>query len=1009
MTIWRIWTAIACSTITVPAHAAEEVLFGEPAEWVVDFERAEAVEVDGNPPAHVRLSDFQTRLEAGRTTHYIAMEIEIRSPEGLSAGDVSLSWRPEFDELTVHHVQIQRADKVIDVLAEGQTFTVLRREQDLDAATLTGILTANLFPSGLEVGDVLRLAYTISQSNPVLGAHTETAFGPFNGLVDQTHLRLSWPESVAMRVTASEDLPALRRTRRGGYDSVGFVMGLREPALPPTDAPPRFQLLRMVEVSTFASWGDVARLFVPLYQEASRIPASGPLRDALEEIRSASDNPVTRAELALALVQNRVRYVALAMGVGSLVPADVGTTWGRRFGDCKAKTALLLGLLHELGIDAEPVLVSTVLGDALPQRLPMVGAFNHVLVRAHVAGQVYFLDGTRRGDTSLARVTTPHFVWGLPVVEAGAELVPMIAPPLVQPNEETVMRIDASAGLRAPAAAQIETVLRGDLAIAMNAAMAQYVGQNRRQVLEQYWRERYDYVTPERVDLRFDQATGEVRVTLAGTAMMDWDYNSFEPNGMRVGYTPDFTREPGPGSDAPFAVPHPFFNRTSFTVTLPEGFTADQLDGENVDQVVAGVEYRRELTLEGNVFTGTRSARSIAPEFPAADAETAKQTLERLWDQRVFIKIPERYRLSRAEVDTMALAREESPQELINQGIALMNQAEWAAARSVFDKVIEIAPGNEWGWANRAVVNANLGDREASERDVAKALEISPRNHVPHHARGLLALRRGDNADAVAAFTLAAELQPDNVYALRNRSRARAALRDFEGALEDAGKLIAIESDNPQHYILKGMLLAELRREEELTAYVDEMLTRFPNDPMVRTAASDMFLQLGADEKAASLLADSLRTAPSAVALMASASRRSIEEADAKLADLDEALRLEPEFVPALLMRANTYWMEYRFEPALRDVNRALELSPGLAQAYEIKVKILHDMDRRTEALRVVDEMAERNATDPMGLALAAQSYLRLGRQAKARETIARAREIAPNNEFVEAVASNIS
>jgi tetratricopeptide (TPR) repeat protein len=1004
----RSLAAIALCAIAVPVHAGEELQFGEPPQWVVNFNPAEAPALDADMPAHVRLSDFQTRLEAGKTEHYIGLEIEIRNPEGLSAGNLSLSWRPEFDEVTVHHVLIERGDTVTNVLADGQTFTIMRREQNLEEAVLTGILTANMFPNGLEVGDILKFAYTVSEANPVLAGHAESAFGPLNGIVGQTHFRLTWPEDVSLRVAASDDLPALKRASRGGYESMAMEMELREPALPPAAAPPRYQLVRMVEATTFDSWGELAQLFVPLYQEASRIPPDGPLRAALEEIRGASEDPMVRTEMALALVQNRIRYVALAMGVGGLVPADTATTWARRFGDCKAKTALLLGLLRELGIDAEPVLVNSTLGDALPQRLPMVSAFDHVLVRAHVAGRDYFLDGTRRGDTSLARILTPHFVWGLPVADTGSVFVPMVAPALALPDEETNVRMDASGGLRAPAPTQIETILRGDKAIAINAAMAQYVGQTRRQVLEQYWRERFDYVTPESIDFRFDQASGEVRITLAGTAAMDWDYNSFEPSGMRVGYTPDFTRAPGPESDAPFAVPHPFFNRTKFEVTLPDGFTQGELDGENVDQIVAGVEYRRELGLADNLFTATRSTRSVAQEFPASEATAAKQALERLWDQRVFLKIPERYRLSRAEVDAMARAESENPQALIDQGVALMDQGEWLAARNVFDKVIEIEPRNQWGWANRAVANAHLGNGEVAESDAAKALEIAPNNYVSHHARGLLAMAKRDFAGAVEAFSLAVDLHDGNSFALRQRAMAYANLDNFEEAIADANELVAMEPELPANYVFRGMILGELGREDELAAHVEDMLARFPGDQALRAAASEMFMQAGADDKADALLAESLGGDPNVIALMTSASRRPVGETDAKLAELDEVLRIEPDLVPALLMRANTLWMEYRFQPALSDVNRALDLSPGLAQAYSIKVKVLLDMNRRTEALRTVDEMTERSARDPMALAMAAQHYQQLGRAVKARETLARAREIAPDNQFVESVASHI-
>ncbi len=82
------------------------------------------------------------------------------------------------------------------------------------------------------------------------------------------------------------------------------------------------------------------------------------------------------------------------------MPARADETWQRRFGDCKGKTVLLLALLKELGIQAEPALVSLGGGDGLDERLPSLGAFNHVIVRATIGGKVYWLDGTRTGDRS---------------------------------------------------------------------------------------------------------------------------------------------------------------------------------------------------------------------------------------------------------------------------------------------------------------------------------------------------------------------------------------------------------------------------------------------------------------------------------------------------------------------------------------------------------------------------------------------------------------------------------
>ena len=140
-----------------------------------------------------------------------------------------------------------------------------------------------------------------------------------------------------------------------------------------------------------------------------------------------------------------MRYVALLMGSGDYIPASAETTWSRRFGDCKAKTALLTGILRELGVTAVPVLVSSTAGDGLDQRLPMLAAFDHVIVRATIGPRDYYLDGTRSGDSRIDRLPIPYYRWGLPLV-ANAKLVPMVPAPLARPQTDTLIYLDASAG-----------------------------------------------------------------------------------------------------------------------------------------------------------------------------------------------------------------------------------------------------------------------------------------------------------------------------------------------------------------------------------------------------------------------------------------------------------------------------------------------------------------------------------------------------------------------------------
>lgn len=985
-----------------PALAGQELLFGPPPEWVVPFQRAtDGVEVPAAAelPVLARVTDFQTRLDADKVSHFIAMDLEFRSSQGLAAGNLALSWQPEFDDLTVHHVQILRGGQVIDVLAEGQTFTILRREQSLEVATLNGVLTANLFPAGLEVGDVLRVAYTWTQANPVLRGHPEALLGPLNGVVEQTHVRISWPEGLPVTIATGPGLPTPTRGERGGTAYTAITMGMREPLVAPENSPPRFALVRTLEASTFASWSEVAELFVPLYRAAAQIPAEGPLRVELERIRTASNDPARQAELALDLVQDRVRYVALAMGEGGLVPTDAATTWSRRYGDCKAKTALLLALLGELGIAAEPVLVSSALGDALTSRLPGVGGFDHVLVRAHVNGQEYFLDGTRTGDRGLAEIDTPGFTWGLPVVAQSPGLIAMVAPALAVPSEDTVLRIDASGGLRAAAPTRAETVFRGQPAVAVNALLTAQVGQGRRQQMEEFWRSQFDFLTPESVDMQFDAASGELRLSATGTSLLDWDYGSFEPYRLRVGMEAEFRRPEGPGSDAPFVLTHPVFNRVRQEITLPPGFSTASIEGDSVNEVAGGFEYVRELALENNVFTAVRTVRSLQPELSVADANAAKPLLERLWENRVVLRIPNGYQLTPGEITALSRAESEDPAQLIDEAVALMDAGEWQASLAPLDKAAEIAPRNSWAWANLSVVRARMGDLDAAQAAAERALQLDARSHVALHGLGLRALRLGDFAAARDAFGQAISFKADNTFALEQRAMALTQLEDYEGALADIRTLREIAPGNMRSYLMEGTVLAAAGRTPEIAPLVAAMLAAFPGNSLAQAAASELFEMADMRGEADAMLTRSLQGETTVAALMASATRRPISETREKLQDLNRALELQPEFVPALLLRGETYWAEYEYTKALADADRAIALAPRAWEGYSLRARVLMEMNRRRDALATVDRMAEAIGGDPTGLVFAGTVARALNAIAKANELFARARQIDPTIE----------
>ena len=91
--------------------------------------------------------------------------------------------------------------------------------------------------------------------------------------------------------------------------------------------------------------------------------------------------------MALAFVQDELRYTGIELGPDSYRPAPPVETFRLRYGDCKAKALLLCTLLREMNLEAYPALVNTSARETVARRLSSPFAFNHVIVKLLLDGK----------------------------------------------------------------------------------------------------------------------------------------------------------------------------------------------------------------------------------------------------------------------------------------------------------------------------------------------------------------------------------------------------------------------------------------------------------------------------------------------------------------------------------------------------------------------------------------------------------------------------------------------
>ena len=938
-----------------PAFAADELKFGPPPVWVVPQPIPPAPTKATEAPVALLLRDEQIRLEPGKLTRFTQTALKIQKPEGLEAGNLSFSWDPARDTLTINKVQIRRGGEIIDVLASGQKFTTLRRESNLELAVLDGRLTATMQPEGLREGDIVELATTLEHVDPILKNHVEAGFGAWNQLpITLAHTAVQWPASMNLNIRESGGLQTVEPVVRGGRKMIEITGHDVQPLIPPKGAPPRFAIGRVGEATDFHSWAEAAELMAPLFRSAEAIPASGPLHDEVNKIRVASSEPKVRAEMALQLVQDRVRNVGLVMGDGGYKPAAAEETWSRRFGDCKAKTALLLGMLHSFDISAEPVLVSSRRGDAVADRLPTIGAFDHVLVRAHIAGKTFWLDGTRTGDQSLDDIEVPYFTWGLPLV-AGAKLVSIVPPPLNRPKEDSQIVIDASKGARAPATFSAVQTLRGDQAIALNKMINSLSEAQRTEFFDTYWKQAYDFVTPGQTNVSFDVRTKTFRLSMRGNAKLDWNTGYFHVPGTTVGYSPNFDRAGGPLHDVPLDVAYPAYVHSQTTLRFPSGFFGGRRGGvtPTTSETLAGVEYRMSKRDFSDASADTivieASERSIAPEIPYNDGLTAASRLRELANEEVSVPLPPGYRPTPADLASMLTEQPTTTAGLLRRGVALLNGTKLDEAIADFTQVLKTDPKNIDALANRAISYVWKRD-PAAAKDISAAMAIDATNAVLQRARGLLAEQKGDCGAAVDAYSLSLKKQPANPFALGHRAMCEKNLGKTDEALADSDLALKASPNWIELRLLRANIYHERGNREATLAEAHALLAGNPSETNSYVAAARIFAALAMTDQAMKAFDRAIAIKPEAYIYVNRAQSRRRSEMSGRLADLDSALKIDPENVEALAGKAQTLDQMGKPQDAIPLYDRAISKKPQDADLPVARAIALYHAGRTKEA-----------------------------------------------------------
>lgn len=957
--------ALALALVAGHAAADDKLTYAPAGDWVKPIVIPKPDPALSDIPLQFLASDTQVHFGADGDSTYNEYALRVQTTQGLQSAQSFVTWNPDYDTVTINKAQIIRGDQIIDLL-KSQTYTIARRETNMQRSMLDGMLTGILQPEGLQVGDIVDYGITVRRHDPVFADHSETVvlMAP-QVKIGHARMRVTWDKDKAIRYRQSDDLPSPKiSTTAAGGEYVVEADNLTA-AKAPDEAPDRYSQLGYAEFSQFASWKDISRLMAPYYDKAATLADASLLKAETAKIRAASSDPKVQAAAALNLVETSVRYLFLGMNQGGYIPADADVTWQRRFGDCKGKTALLLALLHDLGIKAEPALVSTHAGDGLDGHLPVMELFDHVIVRAEIDGKVYWLDSTRIGDGNLDTLRVPAWHFALPVSAEGSDLEPLAMTPYDKPETETTIKLDATAGLNVPARAHVEIVYRYDTGLGANQNLQTLSPADRDKALKDYFTGQYSWITPTKVSASFDAATGEERFVMDGNADMAWDQDDkgggwkYTTDADAIGWSAPLKRDPGPHRDAPMQLNFPNYYVTHEEIDLPKGGKGFTFTGDSFDKTVANTQFHRSASLKGNVFTLDASKRSLGAEVPYAEAMKANDSLTSMWNDTVRVVAPLSYKSGASEPAAVAALGSDgqSLDDILDKAGREVVARQFDQALTDFNQALRQDPTNAKALAGRAFIfMAVRQNYDAAVADYQQAVKGDPTLWTAWNGLGSAYMTRGKYDEAIDAYSHALTVYPSDTFALEGRARAYLATGVKDKAAADANAALDLDPGSVGALEVLASIDMANGKVDDAVARLDKALEGDPKNLSVLFDKADMLKGCGDPTKDDDCRARKLKAiavydqviaiAPSDYAYAMRAQEKQWSDFNGALADIDAAFKLEPKSENALMVRAAIYTEAKDYDKALVDLKQAIADNPKDPEPLTVRERLYLKMDK---------------------------------------------------------------
>ena len=227
-----------------------------------------------------------------------------------------------------------------------------------------------------------------------------------------------------------------------------------------------------------------------------------------------------------------------------------------------------------------------------------------------------------------------------------------------------------------------------------------------------------------------------------------------------------------------------------------------------------------------------------------------------------------------------------------------------------------------WDYIRRGTRANDEGRHEEAIAEYTKAIELNPDNSTTYNRRGFAYDDLCQYEKAIEDYNKAIELNPGYAVAYNNRGFAYKNLEQYERAIEDYSKAIELDPSYARAYNNRGRAYTNLKQYEKAIEDYNKAIELDSDYAIAYSNRGVAYNDLKQYEKA--------------------------------IEDYNRAIELYPDYAIAYNNRGFTYKNLKQYEKAIEDYSKAIELNPNYKIAYS----------NRAEVYRVISEDALAEADE---------------------------------------------